>query len=43
VPPVWQTVIELGANLPPEEWDRVPKDLAANFKRYLYGGSGKDD
>lgn len=27
---LWQSIIELGAILPPEEWDRIPTDLAAN-------------
>ncbi len=34
--PLWQSVIELGASLPPGEWDRVPSDLAANLDYYLY-------
>lgn len=42
-PPLWQSVIDLGASLPPEEWDRVPTDLAANLDHYLYGSSGEDE
>ena len=34
--PLWLSVIELGASLPPGEWDRVPSDLAANLDHYLY-------
>jgi len=41
-PPLWQSVVALGANLPPSEWDRVPPDLAANLDHYLYGSSGED-
>jgi len=41
VPPLWQSVIQLGASLPSEEWDDVPSDLASNLDRYLYGGSGE--
>jgi hypothetical protein len=37
VPPVWEAIIELGASVPDEEWDRVPTDLAVNLRRYLYG------
>jgi hypothetical protein len=37
VPPLWQSIIDLGASLPAEEWDRVPTDLASNLHRYLYG------
>jgi hypothetical protein len=36
-PPIWQVVIDLGASLPPETWDRVPTDLASNLDHYLYG------
>ena len=37
VPPIWESLIELGASVPAEEWDRIPTDLAANLHRYLYG------
>jgi len=37
VPPLWQTIVELGAGLPAEAWDGVPTDLASNLHRYLYG------
>jgi hypothetical protein len=37
VPPIWQSIIELGASLRAEEWDCIPTDLAANLHRYLYG------
>jgi hypothetical protein len=43
VPPLWQSVIDLGASLPPEVWDRVPNDLAANLDHYLYGSVGEDE
>jgi len=35
-PPLWQSMVDLGASLPPEAWDRVPVDLASNVDRYLY-------
>jgi hypothetical protein len=38
-----QSILDLGASLPPEEWDRVPTDLASNLHRYLYERSGEDD
>jgi hypothetical protein len=41
-PPLWQSVIALGASLPTEEWDRVPTDFAANLDQYLYGRSGEE-
>jgi hypothetical protein len=43
LPPLWQSVIELGASLPAEVWDRVPEDLAANLDHYLYGTSAEDE
>ena len=42
-PPIWQSVIDLGASLPAEEWDRVPTDLASNLDHYLYGSSTEDE
>jgi hypothetical protein len=42
-PPLWQSVVALGASLPAEEWDRVPTDLAANLDRYLYGSPGEEE
>jgi hypothetical protein len=42
-PPLWQSVVELGANLPVETWDRVPSDLAANLDRYLYGSPAEEE
>lgn len=42
-PPLWQSVIDLGASLPPEVWDRVPEDLASNLDHYLYGKTGEDE
>jgi hypothetical protein len=35
--PLWKSIIDLSASVPPEEWDRVPKDLATNLDHYLYG------
>lgn len=40
--PLWQSVVDLGASLPPEDWDRLPTDLAANLDHYLYGSSGEE-
>jgi hypothetical protein len=41
-PRLWQRIVDLGASLPPETWDRVPSDLASNLHHYLYG-DGKDE
>lgn len=35
--PFWERIIELGARIPPEEWEKVPKDLSKNLDHYLYG------
>jgi hypothetical protein len=42
-PPLWQSIVDLGASVPAEEWDRVPTDLAANLDHYLYGSSGEEE
>jgi hypothetical protein len=41
-PPVWASVLDLGATVPADEWDSVPTDLAANLDHYLYGRSSED-
>jgi hypothetical protein len=35
--PLWQSIIDVSASVPSEEWDRVPEDLATNLDHYLYG------
>lgn len=35
--PIWEVIVEIGASVPPEEWDKVPRDLSKNLKHYLYG------
>jgi hypothetical protein len=39
--PLWESVVQLGAELPPEEWDRLPADLASRLDHYLYGSDEK--
>jgi hypothetical protein len=41
VPPLWQTVVALGASLSDDEWKDVPPDLAQNLDHYLYGTSSE--
>lgn len=36
--PFWKRIIEIGAQVPEEEWAKIPKDLARNFEHYMYGG-----
>ena len=35
--PVWEEILELTADVPPEEWDKLPSDLAEQHDHYLYG------
>jgi len=37
VRPIWETVAEVGASVPVEEWARVPEDLSKRLDGYLYG------
>jgi hypothetical protein len=37
VRPIWEIVAEMGAEIPEEEWAKVPNDLALNHNHYLYG------
>ena len=40
--PLWELVVEIGAQVPDEEWAKVPSDLSKNVAHYLYGAL-KDD
>ena len=35
--PIWEIVTEMGAEIPEEEWEKVPSDLSKNLDHYLYG------
>jgi hypothetical protein len=35
--PVWELVVELGAQIPEVELAKVPDDASINLKHYLYG------
>lgn len=35
--PIWEVVVEIGKQIPDEEWAKVPADAAMNYKHYLYG------
>jgi hypothetical protein len=37
--PIWEIVAEMGAEIPEEEWKKVPTDLARNHDHYLYGAA----
>lgn len=35
--PIWERIAEIAADVPPEEWEKLPTDLAENHDHYLYG------
>jgi Arc/MetJ-type ribon-helix-helix transcriptional regulator len=35
--PLWEEIQELTADVPAEEWDKLPSDLAEQHDHYLYG------
>ena len=35
--PVWERIQDLTADVPDEEWDKLPTDLAEQHDHYLYG------
>jgi hypothetical protein len=34
---LWDEIAKLRAQIPEEEWDKLPTDLAKNVDHYLYG------
>jgi hypothetical protein len=32
--PIWEIVVEIGSQIPPEEWEKIPTDLSKNFDHY---------
>ena len=38
-----ERVLEMQKEIPPEEWDNLPTDLAMNKKHYLYGHPKEED
>lgn len=41
--PIWEIAEEIGAQIPEEEWNKLPSDLSTNIDYYLYGLPKKDD
>ena len=41
-PPLDQTFAAIAKDVPKEEWEHVPTDLAKNLDHYLYGSSKVD-
>ena len=40
--PIWEVVVEIGAQIPDEEWAKVPNDASINYNHYLYGAAKKN-
>jgi hypothetical protein len=39
--PIWDVIVEIGAQIPDEVWATVPDDASINYKHYLYGAPKK--
>jgi hypothetical protein len=37
VRPIWEIITELSAQVPMEEWEKLPRDGAEQHEHYLYG------
>ena len=35
--PIWKIAEEIGRSVPPNDWEKVPKDGSINLDHYLYG------
>jgi Arc/MetJ-type ribon-helix-helix transcriptional regulator len=35
--PIWEEILDLTADVPDEEWDKLPTDLAEQHDHYIYG------
>jgi hypothetical protein len=35
--PLWEEILELTADVPAAEWDKLPSDLAEQHDHYVYG------
>jgi Arc/MetJ-type ribon-helix-helix transcriptional regulator len=35
--PIWEEILEMTADVPDQEWDKLPSDLAEQHDHYLYG------
>ena len=35
--PAWERILEMTADVPEEEWDKLPTDLAEQHDHYIYG------
>ena len=35
--PIWDEILDMTADVPDEEWDKLPPDLAEQHDHYIYG------
>jgi Arc/MetJ-type ribon-helix-helix transcriptional regulator len=35
--PIWQEILDMTADVPDDEWDKLPTDLSEQHDHYLYG------
>jgi hypothetical protein len=42
VKPLWERLVEIGRQVPDEEWAKLPTDLSWNFEHYMYGATKQD-
>lgn len=40
---VLQAIVEIGASIPLEEWDKLPRDLSKHTDHYLYGTPRREE
>ena len=40
--PIWKIIVEIGSQIPDEEWAKVSDDASINLKHYLYGAPKKN-
>ncbi|MCZ6680806.1 MAG: hypothetical protein O7E52_26550 [Candidatus Poribacteria bacterium] len=40
--PIWKIIVEIGSQIPDEEWAKVSDDASINLKHYLYGEPKKN-
>lgn len=40
--PLWVRLVEIGRQVPDEEWAKLPTDLSRNFEHYMYGAEKEE-
>jgi hypothetical protein len=42
VKPFWERLVEIGRQVPDEEWAKLPTDFSRNFEHYMYGAEKEE-